>query len=75
MKRKSSFTRIPDWLKVYHPGKITVNNPEFHYYMARTEKDQPVTLYVVDDQNVRPIKMYYNVEGFEEYHRGLDCKD
>jgi hypothetical protein len=45
MKRKPHFVHIPEWLRIYNPAKITINNPEFHYYVSRTEQDQPVTLY------------------------------
>lgn len=26
-KQKPMFTHIPNWLGIYHPGKITINNP------------------------------------------------
>lgn len=65
MKRKPHFTHVPKWMGIYNPGKITINNPEFHYYVSRSEQDQPVTLYVPqeDDADIcTPMRMYYTIE-------------
>ena len=66
MKRRPNFTHIPEWLNIYHPGKITINNPEFHYYISRSEQDQPVTLFLPQDEqhdhSPKEMKMYYNID-------------
>lgn len=48
--RRPHFTKIPEWLNIYHPGKISVKSHEFHFYISRSELDQPVTLHIEDEE-------------------------
>ena len=60
-KIRPIFRAIPKWLGAYRGHGLTANSPEFHYYSAREDLSQPVTLYITENNVQQPIKMYYNV--------------
>ena len=63
-KIRPVFKDIPRWMNTYRGNNLNANCPEFHYYSARDEKSQPVTLLITskDTQQPQPIKMFFNIE-------------
>lgn len=50
----------------YYSHGLTTNSPEFHYYSARDQQSQPVTLFVSTREypDTHAITMYYNIESW-----------
>ena len=63
-KIRPVFKEIPRWMNAYQGHRLNANCPEFHYYSARDETSQPVTLYITSKDSQQPIKMFYNTENF-----------